>query len=76
MKPATLLCWLKIKNKYYCYHSHQNNYNHLHAELSEAKLALNFLFSYLSLLDVGIPGMCNPTSTFIGFVFEDEKIKT
>lgn len=36
-KTCDFVCWLKIKNKYYCYHSHQNNYNHLHAELSEGQ---------------------------------------
>lgn len=76
MKPATLYVDLELKTSTIVTIATKTIITTCMLSSQKAKLALNFLFSYLSLLDVGIPGMCHPTSTFIGFVFEDEKIKT
>lgn len=73
MKPAILYVDLKLKTSTIATITAKRIVTTYMLSSQKAKLALNFLSSYLSLLGAGIPGMCHPTSTFIGFIFEDEK---
>lgn len=76
MKPATLYVDLKLKTSTIVNIATKRIITIYMLSSQKAKLVLNLLFSYLSPLGAGIPGICHPTSTFIGFVFEEEKIKT
>lgn len=76
MKPAILCVDLKLKRTITIFTIITKRIVTTYMLRSQyAKLALNFLSSYLSLLGAGIPGTYHPTSTFTGFIFEDEKLR-
>ena len=73
MKPATLYVDLKLKTSTIVTIITKRIVTPYVLSSQKAKLALDFLPFYLSLLGAGILGMFHPISTFIGFIFEDEK---